>query len=363
MTVPDHRLDCQYPADLIEEVVRIYGYDRIPVTELADRLPPQRSNRDLELEEVVRDILIGCGLQEVITYSLTNLEREAALYPAQTADDVRKDAYVSLSNPISQERSVMRRSLLVTGLETAAANLRFRDRVEIFEVGKVFLLETGQELPEEPRHLSIVITGPRSERHWLATEGPDLDFFDLKGVVEALLARLHVADAVFEPAEHPTFQQGRTARVLLGGSGQSVPIGFLGELEPAVRGAFGLPDRRVAAAELNLDALLAHVPVAWFVQPISPYPAALQDLAIIVDEKVPAGVVQKLIAESGGFLLKDVRLFDVYRGEPVPEGKKSLAYALTFQAPDKTLRDAIVTKQVQRIVQHLKKELGAELRS
>ena len=124
-----------------------------------------------------------------------------------------------------------------------------------------------------------------------------------------------------------------------------------------------MPDRRVAAAELNLDALLTHVPAAWFVQPISPYPAALQDLAIIVDERVSAGAVQKLIAESGGFLLKDVRLFDVYRGEPVPEGKKSLAYALTFQAPDKTLRDAIVTKQVQRIVQHLKKELGAELRS
>ena len=367
VTVPDHRLDCQYPADLIEEVVRIYGYDRIPVTEMADRLPPQRSNRDLELEEVVRDILAGCGLQEVITYSLTHLEREAALDPAQTADDLPIDSYVSLSNPISQERSVMRHSLLVTGLETAAANLRFRDRVEIFEVGKVFLLETGEELPAEPRRLSIVITGPRSERHWLATEGPELDFFDLKGVVETLLARLHITDAVFEPAEHPTFQQGRTARVLLGNpkadSGQHAPSGFLGELDPAVRGAFGLPDRRVAAAELDLDMLLAHVPVAWFVEPISPYPAALQDLAIIVDEEVPAGAVQKLIVESGGFLLKDVHLFDVYRGDPVPDGRKSLAYALTFQAPDKTLRDAIVTKQVRRIVQRLKKDLGAELRS
>ncbi len=367
VTVPEHRLDCQYPADLIEEVVRIYGYDRIPVTELADRLPPQRSNRDLELEETVRDVLAGCGLQEVITYSLTNLEREAALDPAQTPDDLQHDTYVSLSNPITQERSVMRHSLLATGLETAADNLRFRDRVEIFEVGKVFLLEAGQELPAEPRRLSIVITGPRSERHWLATEGPDMDFFDLKGVVETLLKRLHVTDATFEPAEHPTFQKGRTAQVLLQGlgadSGRSIPIGFLGELDPVVRSAFGLPDRRVAAAELDLDALLAQVPVAWFVEPISPYPAALQDLAVIVDEGVPAAEVQSLIAKSGGFLLKDVRLFDVYRGEPVPEGRKSLAFALTFQAPDKTLRDAIVTKQVQRIVQRLKKELGAELRS
>jgi phenylalanyl-tRNA synthetase beta chain len=367
VTVPDNRLDCQYPADLIEEVVRVYGYDRIPVTEMADRLPPQRSNRDLELEEEVRDILAGCGLQEVITYSLTNLEREAALDPTQTADDLPKDSYVSLSNPISQDRSVMRHSLLVTGLETAAANLRFRDRVEIFEVGKVFLLETGTELPAEPRRLSIVVTGPRSERHWLATEGPALDFFDLKGVVETLLARLHVTDAVFEPAEHPTFQQGRTARIRLADPGADsewgAPIGFMGELDPVVRDAFELPDRRVAAAELDLDLLLARVPVAWFVEPISPYPAALQDLAVIVDEEVQAGAVQNLIAESGGFLLKDVRLFDVYRGDQVPEGRKSLAYALTFQAPDKTLRDAIVTKQVQRIVQRLKKELSAELRS
>jgi len=367
VTVPDHRLDCQYPADLIEEVVRIFGYDRIPLTEMADRLPPQRSNRDLELEEVVRDILAGCGLQEVITYSLTHLEREAALDPAQAADDLPIDSYVSLSNPISQERTVMRHSLLATGLETAAANLRFCDRVEIFEVGKVFLLKTGEELPAEPRRLSIVITGPRSERHWLAAEGPELDFFDLKGVVETLLARLHITDAVFEPAEHPTFQQGRTARVLLANpradSGQAAPFGFLGELDSVVRAAFGLPDRRVAAAELDLDMLLAHVPAAWFVEPISPYPAALQDLAVIVDEEVPAGAVQNLIAESGGFLLKDVHLFDVYRGDPVPEGRKSLAYALTFQAPDKTLRDAIVTKQVRRIVQQLKKELGAELRS
>lgn len=261
----------------------------------------------------------------------------------------------------------MRHSLLATGLETAAANLRFRERVEIFEVGKVFLLGKGDDLPAEPRRLSIVITGPRSERHWLATGGPDLDFFDLKGVVETLLTRLHISGAAFRSAEHPTFQQGRTAQVLLEDpkveSEQLVPLGFMGELDPAVREAYELPGRRVAAAELDLDTLLAHVPEAWFVEPISPYPAALQDLAVVVDEEISAGAVQELIAESGGFLLKDVRLFDVYRGEPVPAGRKSLAYALTFQAPDKTLRDEIVTKQVRRIVQRLKQELGAELRS
>jgi phenylalanyl-tRNA synthetase beta chain len=358
VTVPDHRLDCTYPADLIEEIARVYGYDRIPVTEMADRLPPQRANSALDLEEEVRNVLVGCGLQEVITYSLTNLAREAALNPAQSVDDLDPATYIVITNPITQERVVMRRSLLSTVLEVAAANLRFRDRVEIFEVGKVFLPVPDEELPEEPRHLSIVMTGPRDDRHWLATEGPDLDFFDLKGIVETLLERLHVADASYDRVEHSSFQPGRTAGLCV----QGVEIGVLGELHPLVRDAFGLPDCRVTAAELDLEALLAQVPPAWFVEPLSAYPAVLQDLAIIVDDEVPAATVRDLIAKAGGFLLKKVRLFDVYQGEPVPEGKKSLAYALTFQAPDKTLRDAVVAKQVKRIVRQLEEELGAELR-
>jgi phenylalanyl-tRNA synthetase beta chain len=359
VTVPDHRLDCEYPADLIEEVSRIYGYDRIPVTEMADRLPPQRANRSLELEEEVRNILVGCGLQETVTYSLTNLEREAALDPAKSVGDLAADTYVTLSNPISQERSVMRHHLLAHALETAAANLRFSDRVEIFEVGKVFLLEPGVELPDEPRRLSMVMTGPRDERHWLAAGGPALDFFDLKGGVETLLTRLHVASAAYESAEHPSFQPGRTARLRVG----EIVIGYLGEVHPRVREAFDLPAHRVAAAELDLEALLALVPETWFVDPISPYPAVLQDLAVVVDEAVPAAAVRDLIVETAGFLLKGIKLFDVYRGEPVPSGKKSLAYALSFQAPDKTLRDEIAAKQVQRIIRRLEQEVGAVLRS
>jgi len=359
VTVPNHRVDCHCPADLIEEIARLYGYDRIPITELADRLPPQRANRALELEEKVRDILAGCGLQEVITYSLTSLAAEARLDPDKAAQDLPAETYVTLANPISQERSVMRHSLLALALETAAANLRFRDRVEIFEVGKVFLLQPGQELPDEPRRLSLVMTGQRSGRHWLATEGPDLDFFDLKGAIEALLARLHIEGAVYEPMEHPAYQPGRTARLSVAGT----EVGVLGEIHPLVREAFGLPEQRVAAAELDLEALLDHVPEAWFVEAVSIYPAVLQDLAVIVDQDVPAAKVEALIRQAGGFLLKEARLFDVYAGEPIPEGQKSLAYALTFQAPDKTLRDAVVAKQVKRIVGRLRKELGAELRA
>jgi phenylalanyl-tRNA synthetase beta chain len=360
-TVPNHRMDVEYAADLIEEVARIYGYDRIPITEMADRLPPQRANRDLELEEQVRDILVACGLQEVVTYSLTSLDREAALEPGRQAAELPVESYIVLSNPISQERSVMRHHLLGTALETAAANLRYRDRVEIFELGKVFLLEPGQELPDEPRHLSILMTGAREERHWLAPEGDKgqpIDFFAVKGVIETLLERLHLEDARFEAMQHPAFQPGRTARLLVNGA----EVGVLGEIHPGVRQAFELPEQRVAAAELDLELLLKQVPASWFVEPISSYPAVLQDLAVIVGEEVPAATVCDLIAQAGGFLLKDVELFDVYRGDPVPEGKKSLAYALTFQAPDKTLRDEIASRQVERIVRQLERELGAELR-
>jgi phenylalanyl-tRNA synthetase beta chain len=222
----------------------------------------------------------------------------------------------------------------------------------------VFLLEAGKEVPVEPRRLAIVMTGSHDERHWLVPESHALDFFDLKGVVEALLKRLHVTGAVYEPLEHPTFQPGRTARVRV----RDVELGVLGELNPAVRKAFELPDRRVVAAELDLEAMLSQVPLRWFVDPVSAYPAVLQDFAVVVDENVPAAAVQSLIAEAGGYLLRDIQLFDEYRGEPVPSGKKSLAYALAFQAPDKTLSDALVAKQVARIVQRLKKELGAELR-
>jgi phenylalanyl-tRNA synthetase beta chain len=269
----------------------------------------------------------------------------------------------------------MRQSVLATILETAAANLRFRDGLQIFEVGKVFELLPGEDLPEEPTRLAIVMSGLRPERHWLAGEGAGLapssaqglDFFDLKGVVDVLLERLHVSGAAYEPAEHPTLQPGRTARLVLGKpsarSEQRVTLGVLGELRPAVREAFGLPDSRVAAAELDLDELLAHVPAVWYVEPVSAFPAVLQDLALVVDEAVPAAVIQEAITQAGGFLLKEARLFDVYRGDPVPAGKKSLAYALAFQAPDKTLRDEIVAKQVQRIVKSLNREFGAELRS
>jgi len=357
VTVPYYRLDVEIPADLVEEVARIVGYDKIPSTLLRDELPPQRRNLSLEGEQRVRDILIGCGLTEVITYSLTNLESVAKLDPAQRAIDPA--AYVRLANPLSCDREYMRRTLMNSLLETLRDNLRFTNRVAIFEVARVYLPQPGQELPDEPRRLGIVMSGPRHPVTWAKVASETLDFYDLKGVVEALLDRLHLTDCIFVPTEHVTFQSGRVAKLLIG----STEIGVLGEVHPLVRESFDLPAQRVCLLEFDLETLLAKVPSSYYYQPLSRFPAVTRDLALIVDESIPAVQVRDAIARAGGRLLQKIELFDVYRGVQIPAGKKSLAYTLAYQAMDRTLTDEEVNKLQARIQRVLEKQLGAQLRA
>ncbi|MFQ5857681.1 MAG: phenylalanine--tRNA ligase subunit beta, partial [Anaerolineae bacterium] len=329
---PDHRLDVAGPHDLVEEVARIYGYDRLPSTLPSDELPPQRTNWPLVREEQVRDILVGAGLQEVITYPLLNIEREAALSTNEHAK-VDPESYLTLTNPISPERASLRHTLLASLLEVTRDNLRFRDRVAVFEVGRIYLPTGDGQLPEEPRRLGIVMTGPRWMAGWLGGSDGSMDFFDLKGVVEALLVRLHIERVEFEAGEHTALHPGRTAMLSIGGQ----EVGVLGELHPIVRERFDLPDQPVAVAEIDLDALLEHVKEEGLYETISRYPAVEQDIALVVDEDVPAAQVRDLIREAGGELLRRVELFDVYTGAQIPGGKKSLAYSLTYQAQDRTL--------------------------
>ncbi|MFB3819670.1 MAG: phenylalanine--tRNA ligase subunit beta, partial [Candidatus Methylomirabilales bacterium] len=214
VTAPDYRLDIGEGlagvADLLEEIARLTGYDRMPGTEMADTLPPQRNNPTVELEDRVKDLLVTAGLQEILTYRLTTPEREAALTPGggETA------AYVRLANPISAERTVMRRTLLPGILAAMALNARTRDRLWLFEVGPVFL-PAPAGLPAEPRRLALGLRGPLAPPSWLTPEPPASDFYALKGVVEALLRGLHLPPARFEPTAHPTFAPGRAAALWL----------------------------------------------------------------------------------------------------------------------------------------------------
>lgn len=356
VTVPSHRQDVSIPADLAEEIGRVYGYDRMPHTLLEDELPPQRRNISLEGEEKVRDVLVGCGLTEVITYSMIDRRDEEKLL--RTAAPAPQE-YVTVLNPLSAERGHLRRTLLPGLLNTARANLRFTDRVMIFEVGRVFHPRPAQTLPAEPRRVSALLIGPREPQSWQPHDAAPFGFFDLKGIVETLLARLELKEATWERGEHSALHSGRTARLRVAGQ----EVGLLGELHPLVRAAFDLPNLPVAVMELDLDVLLAGWGAAEPMADISTQPAIYEDLAIVVDDATPAAQVAGLIRQAGGKLLVDLRLFDVYRGGQIPAGKKSLAYSLTFQAPDRTLTDEEAHKVRARIIGRLERELGATLRT
>jgi phenylalanyl-tRNA synthetase beta chain len=362
VVAPPHRLDIQAgAADLIEDLARLHGYDRLPATLMRDELPEQVSNDAVVFEERVRDRLVCAGLQEVISYALTTPEREAPL-------GLPQGEYIRLLNPISAERTVMRHSVLASVLEAVVHNLEHAGDVRLFEIGSIYLPRPAPEgggqppLPDEPRRLAIALCGRREQEFWADGDkraaGPGLDFFDLKGVVEGLLEDLHVGVA-YRPARPPYLHPGKAAEVV---AGERV-LGVFGELHPCVAKALrpgGLAP--VLVADLDLEALQAVTPPRHPYSPVPRFPAALRDVAVVVQEDVPAAAVEAEICAAGGDLLRGVRLFDLYRGENIPAGHKSLAYALTYQAEDRTLKDAEVDKAHKRIEDRLRHVLKARIR-
>jgi phenylalanyl-tRNA synthetase beta chain len=357
---PPHRLDIGEgvigKADLMEEIARIYSYNNIPETNLADELPPQRNNLDLANEEKIKDLLAGLGLQEVITYRLTSIERETRAYlQGQVVDP---ENYVRLLNPIAPERSVMRQSLLASVLEVLEKNARIRERLAFFEIGSLFIQEEENCLPVEPKKLVIGMSGKRDILSWNQKDSGNLDFYDLKGVLETLLEKLHLRSISFVPTEHPSFHPGKTAEVLVDG----IAIGVFGEVHPRVKQNYDFLSPAVYMAEINLDVLLPLIPLRFESQPVSTFPPVLEDIALIVAEEIPADQVEALIRQTGGKLLADVRLFDVYRGDRIGAGKKSLAYSMTYQAQDHTIESGESTALRNKIVRRLEREIGAVLR-
>lgn len=359
-TTPDHRLDIGEGAvgvaDLVEEIARIYGYDRIPETQISDTIPPQYGNPSLEREERVRDLLVGLGLQEVVSYRMTSPEREARHLPPETPPDDK--SYFRLANPIASDRVVMRHSLLASILEIVERNARVRERISLFEIGPVYLASEEGALPEEQLRLAIALTGPRDLLTWHGGNVEQMDFYDLKGIIDALLGGLGLDKARYETAEHPSFHPGKSARVLLG----ETQVGLLGELHPKVHERYDLPETPLVAAILDIEIVLAAVKDMRSVQPVPIFPPVLEDLAVVVDENVPAELVEEVIRKAGGHLLVGVTLFDLYRGEQVDKGKKSLAYSLVYQAPDRTLTDEEIANIRAKVIKKLGSELKAKLR-
>lgn len=358
---PDHRLDIDKGitgvADLMEEIARIYGYERIPETRLADELPPQQNNLQLNRGERIRDTLIGLGLQEVMSYRLTNVEKEARRVPPDASIETRP--YLRITNPISSERDVLRQSLLASVLDVVERNVRLRERLTLFEMGPVYLSKGALELPEEPQRLVIILAGAREPISWQGADTKPMDFYDLKGILSAMFDGLHIGSITYTPNKHPSFHPGKCTQVTLGVKN----IGVFGELHPLLKENYEFPESPIQAADLDLDAIMEAIPERFEMKPVPPFPPVLEDLAIVVNEELPAEKVEELIRSSGGEIVTEVRLFDVYRGAQVGNGKKSLAYSLTYQSTDRTLTDEEVAKIRERIIRKLEAELNARLRS
>lgn len=343
-------------ADVIEEVARMFGFDNIPPTRLQAELPPQRGNSSEERDRLTQDTLANLGLQEVISYRLTSPESEQRLYPASSQPDV--PSYVEIQNPIAVEKRVLRRSLMASVLEALERNIRQQDRLLFFEIGPVFLPNKDELLPDEPTRLAIALSGLRYPSAWDQNESQRLDFFDLKGLLEALLKALHIKEYTFTADLHPSFHPGKCALLSIGKD----QIGWLGELHPKVKENYAFLDAPVLAADLDLDLLYTLSPKDFVASPLTLYPPIIEDLAMIVQEGTTSAEIEKVILSTGGFLLKQVDLFDIFRGEQIGAGNKSMAYRLTYQAPNRTLTDKDVGKLRIRIINLLEKELGAKVR-
>jgi phenylalanyl-tRNA synthetase beta chain len=362
---PDNRLDIGEgiggKADLIEELARVYGYDNIPEARLADLLPPQHGNPVLEKEERVRDLLVSLGLQETINYRWSTPEREGRL--EADGKPVDPNTYIRMANPLSYDRTFLRHSVLSCVLDVVERNARIRSRLAFFEIGPVFLRGNDPSgLPDEPKRLAIVLSGTRELAGWQSADTQMMDFFDLKGVLDSLLNALRLPSIRYETAAASAFHPGKCARILVG----EKEIGIFGELHPRVRESYDWPSTFKAAvlcAEFDLDLLLSLIPPLYQTENLPTFPPVLEDLALVVDESVPADKVAELIRQTGGKLLSDVRLFDLFRSDALGASKKSLAYSLTYQASDRTLKDDEIKALRNKIIKRLEHELDAKLRS
>jgi phenylalanyl-tRNA synthetase beta chain len=296
-------------------------------------------------------------MQEIITHRMTAPEIENKLLPKGSTPDI---GYVKLANPIAPEKRVLRRSLLASVLNVIERNARLAESLALFEVGSVFVPNPSDisALPAEPRRLAFALTGKRYESAWDTKLGVKVDFYDLKGVVEALMDALHI-DVTYAPAEHPSFHPGKCAAVVVNGAS----LGVFGELHPLVQENYDFVSP-VLAADFDLEAILPLMPALGHpIHPVSEFPPILEDIAVIVDEALPVERVEALIRQTGGKMLASVRLFDVFRSDQIGAGKKSLAYALTYQSPESTLTDKDAAQIRNRIIKRLDQELGAKLRS
>ncbi len=321
-----------------QHVVRILKFKKIC------SLTPYQAGR-----RIVRNVMEGAGLFQAVTYSLTSaaLSQKFALQAEETT---------KLLMPMSEERSTLRQSLIPHLVEAAAYNVaRQAETVAMYEIGSVFLGQTAEELPFEEEHLALVLTGKWIDNTWQG-EKKNVDFFVAKGIVEAVFAKLGLTDRVsYAKAQLDGLHPGRTAEVFLDGE----KVGVIAQLHPQEQKAFDVKETYVA--ELNLRAILAATKEALVYNIIPRFPAMSRDIALELDVAAPAGEIVAIIKGAGTSLLKDVKVFDVYAGDKMAPGKKSVAFSLTYFDPERTLTDEEVVAAHNKVLKALA-EAGAEVR-
>ena len=357
VTGPSVRQDLVQEEDYIEEIARMYGYDRLPVT-LPRGSNESRVPYEWQLRDLVRDNLCAMGLNEIQTYSFVS---------PKSVDNVRIDedswerAFVRIINPLGEENSVMRTILTPNMLETLSRNYnRNIETVKAFEIGNTFMASelNKDHLPDESYSLCIGMYGRKE------------DFFTLKGVVCELLGILGIRQPIFTAeSEYGPYHPGRCARISVEASKElkavgvdTEELGIMGEIHPDVAEKYGMKGLRVYCCEIMFDSIMRKANTEIVYTPLPKYPSTTRDIALLVDEDMEVGRIEEVIRENGGDILEDVRLFDIYRGQQVEEGKKSAAFSLIYRDREKTLTDEEVNKVHSGVLDALKDKLNAVLR-
>ena len=362
VNVPSFRKDIEREIDLIEEVARLHGYEKILKTIPSSKVSVAVSTRNQVFERDIKNILVSLGLTEVINYSFIDEKYFDAINIPQN-DPLRKT--IKLRNPLSQNWSVMRTTLLPGIINTAVFNInRGVYDVGIVEIGKVFIQGSdippfnkggrGGILPDEKTIVGGALTGRTEKKIWGKGER---NFYYLKGLVESLLGRLNIYDIEFFPVNLPFIHPQKGACVKI----NDEDIGYLGELSPAVAEGFDLKDK-LYVFELSLDKILDNAVTERKYTHLPKYPSIYRDIAIVLNSNIKSDNVYRIIRDTDNSILKEIILFDYYEGKQIPAGKKSLAYSLVYRSDDRTLTDDDVNPVHEKIVANLRDKLEAELR-
>lgn len=344
ITVPTFRSDINIKEDVAEEIARMYGYNNIPTTVMKSISLHGGKNTKQKLVDRIVETLIGCGLNEAISYSFVSPKVfDKILLPK---DSGLRNA-VTIKNPLGEDFSIMRTTTIPSMMEALARNYsRNNEEVKLFEIGKVYLpKEDTNKLPDEKNIITIGMYGK-------------VDYLDLKGIVENVLDALGIENVSFKrESENPSFHPGKTAALYL----KKDFIATLGEIHPDVSENYGIEERCYIAV-LDLDVLIKLSNTNKKYKPLPKYPAVTRDLAVLVDEEILAQEIEDIIKKHGSNMVESIKLFDVYKGSQIPEGKKSVAYSITYRLEHKTLTDGEVNKVHEKILRSLEQNLGAELR-